>query len=124
MGCSSGMYPGSDMVPGLIDGFEEGDPFVTVAVHGMSLTVELITYGNACREKGELRWTISEGSRTVSLAAYDLMDSDLPCDDILRKFAHAVTIVVPEAGHWKLVVAGEDVSNNPVRLEYSIQIPS
>jgi hypothetical protein len=41
-------------------GFEEGDPQVALQAIEGSLTIEVVSYGNSCREKGELQIAVFE----------------------------------------------------------------
>ena len=110
------------LVPALIQGFEPGDPTVTLTVGDSSVRIDVVSYGNSCRKKGELRTSVSEESRTILVSPFDWYDPNMTCDDILLTFDHSATVDVQQQGMWTVVVIGEDIAGDPARSEHSVQI--
>lgn len=122
VGCGFPTEPGRRLVPSSIAGFEEGDPHVDVQVDGRSLTITVVTYGNACNEKGELRTAVSRESRTIQVLPHDWLLHREACDDILLTFKHSEVIDVGVEGVWTVVVTGLDISRRPFSEEYTVRV--
>jgi hypothetical protein len=120
IGCNSPAEPGRELVPGLITGFNSGDPQVALSVEDTSLSIEVVSYGGGCREKGELRVSKDTGSHRVTVAPYDWEVSGGICTTILNSFEHSATIDLGDTGSWIILVAGEDSESNPVEFEYEV----
>jgi hypothetical protein len=121
-GCSDPTDSGPQLVPGLIMGFVEGDPQITLNVNGTSVRIEVVTYGDTCREKGELRGSVSQETRTLSVSPFDWLSLNKDCDQILLTFTHSTTVELEEAGLWTVVVIGQDGNRELVQFEYSVDL--
>lgn len=122
VGCGGGPTEVTrELVPSLIAGFEDGDPDVTVEVTGRSLDITVVTYGSACREKGELRTTVSPESRIIHVRPHDWLLHRV-CHDILLTFEHSEVVDVGEEGSWTLIVSGLDISHRPFSAEYTVPV--
>jgi hypothetical protein len=122
--CGAPTEPERKLVPGLIEGFRQDDPRITLGMDGTSLTIGVVSYGNTCREKGELRVAASQETHTVSVSPFDWLSTRRICDDILRIFDHSITVELEEAGSWTVVLTGQDVSHEPVQFQYSLDVGS
>ena len=123
MGCNGDpTEPGRELVPWWIVGGNPGDPRVTLIVEGRALRIEVLSYGDGCREKGELRVSKSLTSRRVTVTPFDRETRAEICAAILLTFEHSAEIDFDTIGDWTIVVAGEDLESNPVEFEYDIQI--
>jgi hypothetical protein len=101
------------LVPGLVTGFQESDPDLTASVGEAQVTVDVTTYGNACREKGELRIAVSSETQTILVAPFDWLVHLGACDDILRTFHHTATVNLTSSAGWTLRLVGLDISRQP-----------
>ncbi len=127
VGCSGPTDPGPDLAPALISGFNDDDPRITLALTGSTLTVEIHSYGNACRSKGEVRVSVDNGARSVEFSPFDWEQRDRICADILLTFEHLTTVDLSEAGDWEVAVIGEGIgpgiaNSEPVRFTYTVQV--
>ena len=105
--CSGPTEPVSELVPGLIAGFFDGDPQISLVLDGTVLTVNVSSYGNSCRTKGELRVTEASGSRLVTAAPFDwVLPAGSSCVDIQRTFNNSSTIELDGPGTWTVRVSG------------------
>lgn len=120
-GCGDPTSSARGLVPGLIFGFAAGDPQITFSVTETSVTIEVVTYGNTCREKGELRIS-SQESYEVSVSPFDWFSSDETCDDILLEFEHSATIDLEKGGTWNFMLFGQDSSHKPTKFEYHVDV--
>lgn len=121
-GCGDPVEPGPVLVPGMIEGFNEDDPRVSLVLDGISLTVEVVSYGGGCREKGELRVTVAMESHQVFVSPFDWENQAGVCDAMLRTFDHSTTIEIEEDGAWTIEIAGHDSAREPVSFDYSVEI--
>ena len=100
--------PGEERRPGLILGFNHGDPQVVVpdtVQAGTGFTVQVSTYGNGCYRKGETEVVLSGNVATVT--PWDYVDPGAGgCPDILLTFVHEATVAFPEAGSASVVIVG------------------
>ena len=107
--CSSTTEPpGEERRPGLILGFNHGDPQIVLpdtVQAGTEFTVQVSTYGNGCYRKGETEVVVSGNVATVT--PWDYVDPGAgACPDILLTFVHEATVAFPEAGSASVVIVG------------------
>ncbi len=121
-GCSNPVESDRVLVPGILEGFNEEYPQVSLVLDGTTLTVGVVSYGDGCRAKGELRVTDIAASHRITVEVFDWEDSHGPCPAILNSFEHSTTIQVVEDGAWTIVIAGHDEAEEPVQFEYNIEV--
>ena len=88
------------LVPGLVAGFQAGDPDVAVTIAEGEVSIRVSTYGNGCREKGDVRVTVSNDDKTVRIAPFDWLVHAEACDDVLRTFQHTTTLELAADTAW------------------------
>jgi hypothetical protein len=108
-----------ELVPGMIDGRGGDNPRITPNVNETSVTIAVVTMGDACYEQGELRVSVSWENRTVSVSPFDWVSYNQDCPTFHLTFTHSITVDLEEAGLWTVVVIGQDVNHESVQFEYS-----
>lgn len=119
-GCESPSGPDRVLEPGIIVGALEDDPQVALTTEGDSLTVEVTTYGDGCRSKGETRVTLDVDTRSATVAPFDWSATEGICTAILNSFDHSVTLNLEGGGEWTVVVAGTDMQGQSVQFQFPV----
>lgn len=121
-GCSSPAEPGPALVPAIIFGFYEDDPHISLELTGTTLSIEVNSYGNGCRSKGEIRTTVDTGTLGVTVAPFDWEDLTHNCPDYLATFEHSKVVELNEAGDWTVDVIGQTAGRLPVEFDFSVKV--
>jgi hypothetical protein len=95
---------------GLIFGFDNDDPRIVLpdtVEAGVEFIVEVTTYGNGCKRKGETEVALS--GDTVIVTPYDYFNvSAAVCEDILQSFVHEAVVELGQEGEGHVRVIGRD----------------
>ena len=126
--CSSTTEPpGEERRPGLILGFNHGDPQIAMpdtVQAGTEFTVQVSTYGNGCYRKGETEVVVSGNVATVT--PWDYVDPSAGgCPDILLTFVHEATVAFPQPGSASVVIvgrAGGSMGEEPVEVTRGVVV--
>ena len=125
MGCSSPTDTGPVLVEALIYGFDEEDPRVSLELTGSSLSVGVTSYGNGCRTIGELRVSVENDTRHLTVAPFDWENRGVICPDLLRTFQHQETVELAGEGEWTVLVVGRTGGGQvPVQFAYTVNVES
>lgn len=122
LGCSDPTGPRRELVPGIIFTTAPGDPRVSFQVDGRTVTVNVVSYGNGCRAKGELRVEVAESPAYISVSVFDWMTFADFCSDVLYVFEHSTTLEIEHDGRWFIAVIGEDSTGHPVVSPYIVTV--
>jgi hypothetical protein len=126
--CSSTTEPpGEERRPGLILGFNHGDPQIVMpdtVQAGTGFTVQVSTYGNGCYRKGETE-VVASGS-VVTITPWDYVNLGAGgCPDLLLTFVHEATVAFPEAGAASVVIVGRSggsMGEEPVEVTRGVVV--
>ena len=119
-GCHSPSGPDRELVPGIIFGFFADDPQVSLSREGPILTIEVTTYGDGCRSKGEIRTTVEIETRSITVAPFDWVGYGRICRDTLNEFDHFATVGLEAEGQWRVILIGDDIDGEPVQFEFTV----
>lgn len=126
LGCSDPTGLRRELVPGIIFTSTPGDPQVSFQLDGRSVTVSIVSYGNSCREKGEVRVKVEEKVPYASVTVLDWETVGGFCSDVGYSFEHSATFDLPDdgiiAGWWHMAVIGEDSTGHPVIHPYILAV--
>jgi hypothetical protein len=109
------------MVPGLLTGYDSGDPQVSQQVDGPDLSIEVRTYGNSCRAKGELRLSKNASTKIITVAPFDWLTSGVSCDLILLHFDHSTSVELGNPEDWTVSLSGISSTGEPVEFQIPIK---
>lgn len=126
--CSSTTEPpGEERRPGLILGFNHGDPQIVMpdtVQAGTGFTVQVSTYGNGCYRKGETE--VAASGNVVTITPWDYVDlSAGGCPDLLLTFVHEATVAFPEPGSASVVIVGRSggsMGEEPVEVTREVVV--
>ncbi|TVR54179.1 MAG: hypothetical protein EA421_09385 [Gemmatimonadales bacterium] len=100
--------PGEERRPGLILGFNHGDPQIVMpdtVQAGTEFTVQVTTYGNGCYRKGETE--VAASGSVVTITPWDYVNLGAgACPDLLLTFVHEATVAFSQAGSASVVIVG------------------
>jgi len=116
--CESPSGPDRVLEPGIIFGFNLDDPHIALTLKGDSLAVQVTTYGDGCRSKGETRVSLDVDNRSATIAPFDWVATSSVCVTILNSFDHSAKLALEGAGEWRVVVAGWDHNGQPIQFQF------
>lgn len=106
-GCSGGTEVTRTLEPAIIDiGYEDPNAQNSVMALGRSLSVQAVSFGDSCRERGEARVEVFEQTRTVEVRPRDWLTMGRGCRSILNVFTHHVSVDVRSPGEWVVRIIG------------------
>lgn len=107
LGCASASDAGAYRTLGIIAGFHDDDPRITVQAAGRTVTATVVTYGGCCDQAAETDVEVSGLSAVVT--PYDRRGR---CTQkCARMFEHRSTFSFAQAGTARVAVRGIDVSS-------------
>ncbi len=102
LGCASATDAGAGRTLGVIAGYNDDDPRITLQAQGRAVTLTVVTYGASCDTAAGTDIELSGQSAVVS--PYDIRGR---CSDkVLRLFQHTSTFAFAQAGTARVVVRG------------------
>ncbi len=109
--CTSSVAPeDEERRLGLISGFNNDDPRVILpdtVQAGVEFGVQVTTYGNGCKRKGETQGELIGDTVVVTPNDYFNVGAGV-CADILLSFVHEAVIVFEQEGEAHVRVVGRD----------------
>ena len=126
LSCSSPTEPERWLaVAQIISGVGE-DPVMTVeATDNDEIRIQIVTYGNSCVEKGEIRVTVDASSRFVLAEVYDwLVRRGGICLDYQKSMHHSRVVGPLAAGEWLVRIRGGDGRGNFIEFDRSVEVGS
>lgn len=93
--------------PAVIDvGYEDPNAQNSAMAMGRSLSVQAISFGDSCRERGDARVEVFEETRTVDVRPRDWLTLGRGCRSVLNVFTHNVSVDVHSPGEWVVRIIG------------------
>lgn len=88
-------------------GFEDPLAQNAATVLGRSLSIEAFSFGDSCREQGEVRAEVFELTRIVDVYPQDwLTTGGGICRSVLKVFRHQIRVDVGSPGQWVVRIIG------------------
>lgn len=106
--CSEGTGVERTLVPAIIEsGFEDPLAQNVATVLGRSLSIEAFSFGDSCREQGEVRAEVFELTRIVEVYPRDWLTTGRGiCRSVLKVFRHQIRVDVHSPGPWEVRIIG------------------
>ncbi len=106
-GCSGGTEVTRTLEPAVIDvGYEDPNSQNRVMGVGRSISVQAVSFGDGCRERGDARVEVFEETRTIEVRPRDWLTLGSGCRSILNIFTHEVGVDVHSPGEWVVRIIG------------------
>lgn len=121
-GCESPSGLERALMPGIISGFNVDDPHVSLTLAGRALTVEVTSYGDGCRSKGEVRASVDLDTRSANVAPFDWFTPGRICTSNLSEFRHSTTFELGADGAWTIILEGDNRDGEPVQFAFSVGV--
>jgi hypothetical protein len=122
--CSDSTGVERSLRPAIISGFESDGARIEAVALGAGVRIVVSSFGNGCREQGEVRAEILPATSTIQVRPLDWVTTGTgPCDDLLKHFVHEALVDVPAPGVWSVVIAGHDEREQPYEVTLTVVVP-